>query len=217
MKQPAMPSSTPSPAPRICRLQADSRGAVEDFFRTELDDVALYWRFFRTMTPATVRAHVQQIPFARGGAVFGAFVGERLAGVAELAAAAGERCRQERSAGPVHCAELGIAVAGRQRRQGLARALLVRLLHHAWAHGVQRVQLSSLKGNHPMLRLAESLGFQAVGEHSGEIIMQLARPAGWTPEAAVGPDEDQAPDPAGASACEGERNCTVRMFRGCCE
>lgn len=202
----------------IRRLQAGERDAVERFFLGELDDVALYWRFFRTMTPATVHAYVAQIPFGVQGVVFGAFCDGRLVGVAELSSIPGsELCRENRP-GAMSCAELGIAVSGRERHKGLGRLLLQRVLQHAWTQGLKRVQLSSLKDNSPMLRLAAALGFQKLREESGEVIMQIQRPGDWL--VASGTSEEIA-----AAACDcGEQEaaprrvaCPVQTLKGRCE
>jgi RimJ/RimL family protein N-acetyltransferase len=212
-----------APAPQdvppllIRRLHAGARGDVERFFLQELDDISLYWRFFRTMTPATVRTYVAQIPFGDQGMVFGAFLGERLVGVAELSSVPGsEMCRENRP-GSLSCAELGIAVSDRMRHKGLGRMLLQRVLLQAWTKGLKRVQLSSLRDNHPMLRLAEAIGFQKLREQSGEIIMQVQRPGDW--QVAVGESEEIA-----AAACDrkGEAAprevvCTMRTLKGRCE
>jgi hypothetical protein len=79
------------------------------------------------------------------------------------------------------------------------------------------VQLSSLRDNHPMLRLAEAIGFQKLREQSGEIIMQVQRPGDW--QVAVGESEEIA-----AAACDrkGEAAprevvCTMRTLKGRCE
>ena len=57
---------TDSQAISIRTLDAGGRQAVERFFLEELDDIALYWRFFRTMTPLTVQAYVEQMRFDGG-------------------------------------------------------------------------------------------------------------------------------------------------------
>lgn len=201
----------------IRRLQADARDDVERFFLHELDDVSLYWRFFRTMTPVTVHAYVAQIPFSEQGMVFGAFLGERLVGVAELSSIPGsEMCRENRP-GSTLCAELGIAVSDRMRHKGLGRMLLQRVLRHAWTKGLKRVQLSSLRDNTPMLRLAETLSFRKLSEQSGEIIMQTQRPGDWL--VAVGQSEEIT-----AAACDCKEDpaprqvaCTVQMLKGRCD
>ena len=175
---------TDSQAISIRTLDAGGREAVERFFLEELDDVALYWRFFRTMTPLTVHAYVEQMRFDNGCVVFGAFYGERLVGVAELSAIPGSEMCAENRPGSLSCAELGIAVSNQLRHKGVGRALLDYLLGQAWARGLKRIQLSSLRDNRPMLGLAERLGFRALREESGEIIMQIRRPADW-PQAVV--------------------------------
>lgn len=201
------PAQADPPPLLIRRLRADARDGVERFFLQELDDVSLYWRFFRTMTPATVQAYVAQIPFGEQGMVFGAFLGERLVGVAELSAIPGsEMCRENRP-GSLSCAELGIAVSDRMRHKGLGRMLLQRVLQHAWTRGLKRVQLSSLRDNQPMLRLAEALGFRKMREESGEIIMQIARPGDW--QVTCGNSEEGADDRDNAAVRR--VNCPVRV------
>ena len=101
----------------IRTLAADGRAAVERFFLEELDDIALYWRFFRTMTPLTVHAYVEQMRFGSGCVVFGAFYGERLVGVAELSAIPGSEMCAENRPGSLSCAELGIAVSNQLRHK----------------------------------------------------------------------------------------------------
>jgi len=168
-----------APSITIRPLAAGERETVERFFLEELDDIALYWRFFRTMTPLTVHAYVAQMRFGDGCMVFGAFHGERLVGLAELSAVPGSEMCQENRPGALSCAELGIAVSNQLRHKGVGRALLDYLLDYAWTRGLKRIQLSSLRDNRPMLALAERLGFRALREESGEIIMQALRPAGW--------------------------------------
>jgi RimJ/RimL family protein N-acetyltransferase len=212
-----------SPPLEIRLLQAGERDAVERFFLTEMDDVSLYWRFFRTMTPATVHAHIEQMAFSGQSAVFGACIGERVVGVAELASIPGsEMCQENRPGSPAACAELGIAVSDRERRRGIARELMEGLLRHAWMRGLKRVQLSSLKDNRPMLLLAEKTGFRVLREQSGEIIMQATRPADWPLQVAFQPREEEALAAGTASADEPARDaraiaCPMQMIQGRCE
>lgn len=191
-----------SPPVTIRALGAGERAAIVRFFLDEMDDVALYWRFFRTMTPASVEAYVAQMRFGSGCAVFGAFIDDRLVGVAELSAIPGSEMCLENRPGRLSCAELGIAVSNRLRHQGVGRALLDYLLRHAWTHGLRRIQLSSLRDNRPMLALAARLGFQPLREESGEVIMQALRPAG-SPHALP---QSQTPAPE----TQPVRNCTAK-------
>ncbi|GIK25716.1 MAG: hypothetical protein BroJett006_19620 [Betaproteobacteria bacterium] len=192
-----------SPPITIRTLAADEREAVERFFLEEMDDIALYWRFFRTMTPMTVHAYVAQMRFGNGCVVFGAFYGERLVGVAELSAIPGSEMCAENRPGALSCAELGIAVSNQLRHKGVGRALLDYLLRHAWTRGLKRIQLSSLRDNRPMLALAARLGFKALREESGEIIMQALRPADWPQAVPL--------QPPSAAAPEREVNCTAKV------
>ncbi len=178
---------TDSQAISIRQLDTGERESVERFFLEEMDDVALYWRFFRTMTPATVHVYVEQMRFDNGCVVFGAFYGERLVGVAELSAIPGSEMCAENRPGSLSCAELGIAVSNLLRHKGVGRVLLDYLMRQGWARGLKRIQLSSLHDNRPMLRLAERLGFRALREESGEIIMQALRPADWPQEVLLQP------------------------------
>ena len=202
--------TTPASPPITIRtLAAGEREAVERFFLEELDDIALYWRFFRTMTPMTVRAYVAQMRFDNGCVVFGAFYGERLVGVAELTAiTGGEMCAENRP-GALSCAELGIAVSNQLRQKGVGRALMEYLLGQAWTRGLKRIQLSSLRDNRPMLRLAEALGFHLLHHASDDIIMQALRPASW-PQPVV---PERATDTAAAQCGP---LCTARVANARC-
>lgn len=207
-----MSSSMETSRPITIRtLAAGEREAVECFFLDELDEIALYWRFFRTMTPLTVHAYVEQMRFDNGCAVFGAFDGERLVGVAELSAVPGSEMCAENRPGALSCAELGIAVSNRLRHKGVGRALLDYLMRYAWTRGLKRIQLSSLRDNRPMLGLAQRLGFEPLREESGEVIMQALRPADWPQEL---PLQTQ---PAAAAAPEREVTCTAKVANVRCK
>ncbi|PKO72540.1 MAG: hypothetical protein CVU20_02020 [Betaproteobacteria bacterium HGW-Betaproteobacteria-14] len=202
-------SKTPTALPPLTLrpLHAGDRAAIEHFFLAEMDDVSLYWRFFRTMTPMTVHAYVEQMRFDNGCFVLGAFFGERLVGVAELSAIPGsENCIENRP-GALSCAELGIAVSNHLHQKGVGRQLLSSLLDTAWQRGLKRVQLSSLRDNRPMLGLAARLGFQPLREESGEIIMQALRPADL-PKAV--PLQTKAATP------KREINCTAKVVNARC-
>lgn len=201
--------TTPATTPITIRtLAAGEREAVERFFLEELDDIALYWRFFRTMTPMTVHAYVAQMRFDNGCVVFGAYYGERLVGVAELSAIPGSEICAENRPGALSCAELGIAVSNQLRHKGVGRALMDYLLGQAWTRGLKRVQLSSLRDNRPMLALAARLGFKALREESGEIVMQIRRPADWPQEVAL-----QAVPPSE----ERTVTCTAKIINARCD
>ena len=205
-----------SPPITIRTLAADERAAVERFFLEELDDIALYWRFFRTMTPLTVHAYVEQMRFGGGCVVFGAFYGERLVGVAELSAIPGSEMCAENRPGSLSCAELGIAVSNQLRHKGVGRALLEYLLHDAWARGLKRIQLSSLRDNRPMLGLAERLGFKPLREESGEIIMQALRPGDWRAAPVQAVTIPAAGEP-GEAAAPRQLACAIQLHKGHCD
>jgi RimJ/RimL family protein N-acetyltransferase len=136
--------------------------------------------------------------FDNGCVVFGAYYGERLVGVAELSAIPGSEMCAENRPGALSCAELGIAVSNQLRHKGVGRALLDYLLRHAWTRGLKRIQLSSLRDNRPMLALAERLGFKALREESGEVIMQALRPGDWPQAVSL---RTQAAAPGGSATC----------------
>lgn len=204
-----------SPPITIRTLAAGEREAIERFFNEEMDDISLYWRFFRTMTPMTVHAYVQQMRFENGCVVFGAFDGERLVGVAELSAIPGSEMCAENRPGSLSCAELGIAVSNRLRHRGVGRALLDYLLRYGWTRGLKRIQLSSLRDNRPMLALAERLGFKALREESGEVIMQALRPAG-RPEARGQAVEINDVTERGEAGATRPVACAIQMHKGRC-
>ena len=205
-----------SPPITIRTLAAEERAAVERFFLEELDDIALYWRFFRTMTPLTVHAYVEQMRFGNGCVVFGAFYGERLVGVAELSAIPGSEMCAENRPGSLSCAELGIAVSNQLRHKGVGRALLDYLLHDAWGRGLKRIQLSSLRDNRPMLGLAERLGFKPLREESGEIIMQALNPADRREDRVPASNVAGLADARGKDAAPRQVVCAVQMHKGRC-
>ncbi len=206
-----MNPATPDTPPLTTRLlHAGDRPAIEHFFLAEMDDVSLYWRFFRTMTPMTVNAYVAQMRFDSGCLAYGAFFGERLVGVAEISAIPGSESCTENRPGALSCGELGIAVSNQLHHKGIGRQLLSRLLDDAWTRGLKRIQLSSLRDNRPMLALATRLGFKALREESGEVIMQALRPADW-PQ--VVPRRMKQ---AAAHATEREINCSAKIVNARC-
>ena len=186
----------------IRTLAADGRAAVE--------------RFFRTMTPLTVHAYVEQMRFDNGCVVFGAFYGQRLVGVAELSAIPGSEMCAENRPGSLSCAELGIAVSNQLRHKGVGRALLDYLLRQAWTRGLKRIQLSSLRDNRPMLGLAASLGFKPLREESGEIIMQALRPADWREDRVPAGSVAGLADARGKDAAPRQVACAMQMVKGRC-
>lgn len=215
----AIDQTLSTPALLICRLQPDQRDEVERFFNEELDEVAQYWRFFRSMTPATVKAYVEQIPFTGQGAVFGAYLGDRLVGVAELATIpADPRCRSEllNPGGAPSCADIGIAVSNRERRRGIARALLEGLMRHAWSRGIRLLQVTSLKGNRPMVRLAEALGFTVAAEQNDEVVMHAFRPAGAAPLPATECEQHECPTSEGEVQPGRQLVCPLLLFKPKC-
>ena len=191
-------------------LHAGDRPAIEHFFLVEMDDVSLYWRFFRTMTPMTVNVYVTQMRFDNGCVAYGAFFDERLVGVAELSAIPGSETCAENRPGSLSCGELGIAVSNHLHHKGIGRQLLTRLLDDAWTRGLKRIQLSSLRDNRPMLALAARLGFKPLREESGEIIMQALRPADW-PQAVPRRMKQSA-----APTAEREINCSAKVVNARC-
>jgi RimJ/RimL family protein N-acetyltransferase len=84
--------------------------------------------------------------------------------------------------------EIALAVADDWQRQGLGRALLLRLLRHAQDSGIHRVRAYVRRDNETMLRLATSTGFAlhavpddpslAVAERRLEATAGRARPPG---------------------------------------
>ncbi|MFZ5465613.1 MAG: GNAT family N-acetyltransferase [Pseudomonadota bacterium] len=142
----------------VHRLQAREMEALLRFYLEELSDVDHYWRFFRTMTPESLRLYVDQLPFKDGAAVFGLFAGGRLLGAAEV----------DFHAGGV--ADVGIAVSRARRRQGLGRRLLQHVLTQLPALGARRARMSYLKRNRPLAALAASAGF-GDERREGEVVL----------------------------------------------
>jgi GNAT superfamily N-acetyltransferase len=147
-----------SNAVEVRRLQAQQMQTLLRFYLEELSDVDHFWRFFRTMTPESLRLYVDQLPFKGGGTVFGLFAGDRLLGVAEV----------DFHADGV--ADVGIAVSRAWRRQGLARRLLQQVLAELPALGARRARMSYLERNRPLAALAASAGF-GDQRQEGEVVL----------------------------------------------
>ncbi len=65
---------------------------------------------------------------------------------------------------------LGIAVHPQQRGTGLARAFMLFLHAAARGRGARRIRLKVYPDNLPAVRLYTSLGYQIVGEESGQLV-----------------------------------------------
>ena len=75
--------------------------------------------------------------------------------------------------------ELAIAVRAEARRLGVGEALLLALLAHAGAQGVEEISLS-VELDNPALRLYERLGFRRVGRVGGAWTLVARTPeGGW--------------------------------------
>ena len=122
----------------------------------------------------------EQLSFPQPNAAFGVFGGDQLLGSAAIAWA-------NRFPSWHHKATLwGVFVAPAHRGGGVGRAIVMQALDHAFAHGVQRVNLQMFLPNPTALSLYHSLGFvsygcepQAVclaGEYHDSLYMSLHRP-----------------------------------------
>ena len=102
------------------------------------------------------RSRLSDAPLATD-AVFGAFDGGALAGVAGLAFEVREKTRHK-------CTLFGMYVADDLRRSGAAGALLAAALAYARSRaGMRLVQLTVSDGNHAAQRLYERYGFARFG------------------------------------------------------
>lgn len=131
----------------VRRLTTQDMPVLLDFYLQELSEVDHYWRFFRSMTPDSLRLYVEQLPF-KNGAVFGLFCAGRLAAAAEC---------------DVHAdgiADIGIAVSQHSRRRGYGLRLLQHVLEGLPALGARRARMSYLERNRPLAALATAAGFR---------------------------------------------------------
>ncbi|WP_371866490.1 GNAT family N-acetyltransferase [Duganella alba] len=104
-------------------------------------------------TPDAVRARIAQ---TASQAVFGAFHGAELVGIAGL--------RRETLAQVAHKASVwGVFVHPAWRKEGIARQLFMRIRAQAVEMGVLQIHLSVNAENHRAKNLYELLGFQAFG------------------------------------------------------
>lgn len=89
--------------------------------------------------------------------VFGAFIQERLAGVAGIAFDTREKARHKSTL-------FGMYVPDRFRKQGIGRQLMDEALRYARAHpDTSLTQLTVTAGNTPALKLYEASGFAPFG------------------------------------------------------
>ena len=75
---------------------------------------------------------------------------------------------------------------------------------------------SSLRDNRPMLVLAERLGFKALREESGEIIMQALNPADRREDRVPASNVAGLADARGKDAAPRQVVCAVQMHKGRC-
>ena len=105
------------------------------------------------LTPEQVKAKLEQTP---NQVVFGAFIGDQLAGIAGL--------RRESLIQLLHKASIwGVFVRPEMRKAGIARQLFACIKAHAQALGVLQIHLSVNAENGRARDLYASLGFQRYG------------------------------------------------------
>lgn len=111
---------------------------------------------------ATIAEHLAR---REDGAVFGAFEGQRLLGIAGL--------RRERLRKLAHKAHVwGVYVEPDARRRGVGRHLIERALSHAaTSMGVRQVTLGVNAGNRAAIALYTSLGFERFGLEPGFMVV----------------------------------------------
>jgi RimJ/RimL family protein N-acetyltransferase len=139
----------PADAPAYRRMMLTAYAQTPDAFTStvaEREGLPLEWW----------QSRMQENP-AAGEVVFGAFIGEQLAGVAGLMRESRERTR--------HKATLfGMVVEPHQRGRGLGRALIDTVMAHARSvPGLRVVQLSVTQGNNAAQRLYLACGFVEFG------------------------------------------------------
>lgn len=130
-------------------------GEIEQQFVRELSDETRYYRFMdmvRELSPRMV-AHFTQVDYDRHLALIATADRNgrelQVAVARYVAAADGERC------------EFAVVVADAWQRKGLGRVLLEALMAAARATGIRVMYGDVLAGNQRMLRLMESMGYNA--------------------------------------------------------
>jgi acetyltransferase len=134
------------------------------------EDEAAFRRFGAALTPEDLRTRfavptrwspaLAERLWAREGVAFAAFdQGGEILGIGEVVGT-----------------EVGLAIRSDLKRHGLGRALLERIVRHAFEEGATELTATVLAENGAMLHLARRIGFHETGLAGTEVSMRLCLP-----------------------------------------
>lgn len=134
------------------------------------EDEAAFQRFGAALTPEDLRTRFA-IPTRWSPAV-----AERLWALDGVAFAAFGEDGEILGMGEVVGTEIGLAIRSDLKRHGFGRALLERIVRHAFEEGATELTATVLAENRAMLDLARRIGFRATGLAGTEVSMRLCLP-----------------------------------------
>jgi acetyltransferase len=134
------------------------------------EDEAAFRRFGAALTPEDLRTRFA-VPTRWSPAV-----AERLWALNGVGFAAFDEGGEILGMSEVVGTEVGLAIRSDLKRHGLGRALLERIVRHAFEEGATELTATVLAENCAMLDLARRIGFHATGLAGSEVSMRLCLP-----------------------------------------
>jgi RimJ/RimL family protein N-acetyltransferase len=134
------------------------------------EDEAAFRRFGAALAPEDLRTRFA-VPTRWSPAV-----AERLWALDGVAFAAFDEGGEILGMGEVVGTEVGLAIRSDLKRHGLGRALLERIVRHAFEEGATELTATVLAENFAMLDLARRIGFRETGLAGTEVSMRLCLP-----------------------------------------
>jgi acetyltransferase len=135
-----------------------------------IEDEAAYSRFGAALAGEDLR-----LRFA-GPAHWNAALAPRLFGFDGTPFAACDERGEILGVGGIVAHEISLTVRSDLKRRGLGRALLHHLVSYAIEHGFAELVGSVLAENRPMLKLAQAVGFRAIGFEGTLVSIRLCLP-----------------------------------------
>jgi len=140
------------PYVEIRRLWPADMDAFRDHL-LRLDPVSRHQRFGGGMSVEFLSRYADRC-FGEGDLLYGAFIGGRLCGAAELRSNRAIWAEQAPFGRHIH-AEAAFSVEGERRRQGIGEKLFKRIMRAASNHGVETIEIVCMPGNVAMQNLAK--------------------------------------------------------------
>ncbi|AFO86172.1 GNAT family N-acetyltransferase [Phaeobacter inhibens] len=147
---------------------------LRELVGADLADLRVLWREGLTAFPASFLMTAEEadgIPDAsllsgfESGSYWGVFISDQLVGFAVL--------RQGGLSRLSHTADLGpFYISADYQRQGVAKALLARVLDQARERGLKQVELCVDQENHAARRLYENAGFRPFGLRPRSVVVE---------------------------------------------